>query len=72
VLEAAKEAQPALVTKTSLMLGLGETDEEIMQTMKGGTGMDHGEGARCMCALLTAAAPTTDEKQSCARLGWTA
>jgi len=31
----AKEAQPSLVTKTSLMLGLGETDEEIMQTMKG-------------------------------------
>ena len=30
-----KESGPAeLLTKTSLMLGLGETDEEIVQTMK--------------------------------------
>ncbi|KAK0416053.1 hypothetical protein QR680_012268 [Steinernema hermaphroditum] len=33
-LEFAKKTRPSLVTKTSLMLGLGETDEEIMQTMK--------------------------------------
>eukprot|EP00730_Choanoeca_flexa_P015649 TRINITY_DN7232_c0_g1_i2.p1 TRINITY_DN7232_c0_g1~~TRINITY_DN7232_c0_g1_i2.p1 ORF type:complete len:382 (+),score=102.71 TRINITY_DN7232_c0_g1_i2:29-1147(+) len=34
VLEMAKEAKPELITKTSLMLGLGETDEEVEQTMK--------------------------------------
>eukprot|EP00526_Cylindrotheca_closterium_P010622 CAMPEP_0113641000 /NCGR_PEP_ID=MMETSP0017_2-20120614/21524_1 /TAXON_ID=2856 /ORGANISM="Cylindrotheca closterium" /LENGTH=393 /DNA_ID=CAMNT_0000552321 /DNA_START=116 /DNA_END=1297 /DNA_ORIENTATION=- /assembly_acc=CAM_ASM_000147 len=32
-LEHAKKAQPGLYTKTSLMLGLGETDEEVIQTM---------------------------------------
>lgn len=30
----AKAVQPGLYTKTSLMLGLGETDEEVLQTMK--------------------------------------
>ncbi len=33
VLEHAKEFKPSVLTKTSLMLGLGETDEEIAQTM---------------------------------------
>ncbi|CAB9503697.1 Lipoyl synthase, mitochondrial [Seminavis robusta] len=33
-LEHAKKAHPQLYTKTSLMLGLGETDEEVIQTMK--------------------------------------
>lgn len=33
-LEHAKRAQPDLYTKTSIMLGLGETDEEVIQTMK--------------------------------------
>jgi lipoyl synthase len=33
VLEHAKTYRPAVLTKTSLMLGLGETDEEIRQTM---------------------------------------
>ena len=33
-LERAKRCQPGLYTKTSLMLGLGETDEEVIQTMK--------------------------------------
>jgi len=33
VLTMAKEATPGLVTKTSLMLGLGETDEEVEATM---------------------------------------
>jgi lipoic acid synthetase len=33
VLEHAKKYRPAVLTKTSLMLGLGETDQEIMQTM---------------------------------------
>mgnify|MGYP005855767703 CR=1 FL=1 len=32
-LEHAKKAKPGLYTKTSLMLGLGETDEEVIQTM---------------------------------------
>ncbi|CAH0663410.1 unnamed protein product [Chilo suppressalis] len=34
VLETAKEFNPELVTKTSIMLGLGETDEQVQQTMK--------------------------------------
>ena len=33
-LEHAKKVNPDLYTKTSLMLGLGETDEEVIQTMK--------------------------------------
>lgn len=34
VLAHAKQHRPAVLTKTSLMLGLGETDAEIMQTME--------------------------------------
>lgn len=33
VLEHAKKHRPDVLTKTSIMLGLGETDEEILQTM---------------------------------------
>ncbi len=33
LLKYAKEYKPNVITKTSLMLGLGETDEEIQQTM---------------------------------------
>lgn len=33
-LEHAKKAQPGLYTKTSIMLGLGETKKEVLQTMK--------------------------------------
>jgi lipoyl synthase len=31
VLQAAKRANPRVYTKTSLMLGLGETDEEVLE-----------------------------------------
>ncbi|XP_076645421.1 lipoyl synthase, mitochondrial isoform X2 [Halictus rubicundus] len=34
VLKTAKNLNPRLITKSSIMLGLGETDEEIEQTMK--------------------------------------
>ncbi|CUM54279.1 Lipoyl synthase, mitochondrial [Debaryomyces fabryi] len=34
ILKKAKETKPSLVTKTSIMLGFGETDEQIMQTLK--------------------------------------
>jgi lipoyl synthase len=34
VLEAAKSYRPAVLTKTSLMLGLGETDDEIRKTLR--------------------------------------
>lgn len=34
VLEHAKKVKPSLVTKTSMMLGLGETDEEVMHALK--------------------------------------
>lgn len=33
ILEKAKKTKPSLVTKTSLMLGFGETDEQILQTL---------------------------------------
>jgi lipoic acid synthetase len=33
-LEHAKKVKPGLYTKTSIMLGLGETDDEVIQTMK--------------------------------------
>lgn len=35
MLKAAKDENPNLITKSSIMLGLGETDDEVMQTMKG-------------------------------------
>ncbi|KAF2359708.1 Lipoyl synthase [Trinorchestia longiramus] len=34
VLEEAKKHKPELVTKTSIMLGFGERDDEVLQTMK--------------------------------------
>ncbi|RLV85697.1 Lipoyl synthase mitochondrial [Meyerozyma sp. JA9] len=34
ILQRAKETKPSLVTKTSMMLGFGETDEQIMQTLR--------------------------------------
>lgn len=34
VLAHAKEAKPGLVTKTSIMLGLGETDADIEETLR--------------------------------------
>lgn len=34
VLQSIKEMNPNMVTKTSIMLGLGETDEQVEQTMK--------------------------------------
>ena len=35
VLKHVKRIQPNMVTKSSLMLGLGETDDEVLQAMKG-------------------------------------
>lgn len=34
VLQRAKQTVPTLITKTSLMLGLGETDEQVRQTLR--------------------------------------
>jgi lipoic acid synthetase len=34
VLKYAKDAIPGMVTKSSIMLGLGESDDEIMATME--------------------------------------
>ncbi|EXJ95000.1 lipoyl synthase, mitochondrial [Capronia coronata CBS 617.96] len=34
VLKAAKEAKPGLITKTSIMLGLGETEEQVWAAMR--------------------------------------
>ena len=34
VLKHAKESKPSLITKTSMMLGLGETDDEVLEAMK--------------------------------------
>lgn len=35
VLQAAKDAKPGLITKTSVMLGLGETEEQLWHALKG-------------------------------------
>lgn len=35
VLQRAKLVKPSLITKTSMMLGLGETDEEVLDTLTG-------------------------------------
>jgi lipoic acid synthetase len=35
VLEHAKKYKPSLITKTSIMLGMGETDDQVMRTMEG-------------------------------------
>jgi lipoic acid synthetase len=35
VLRSAKEARPELITKTSMMLGLGETDEDLWHALRG-------------------------------------
>ena len=35
VLRHVKRIEPHMVTKSSLMLGLGETDEEVIQALKG-------------------------------------
>lgn len=35
VLAEAKKIKPDLITKSSIMLGLGETDEQVLQTMTG-------------------------------------
>lgn len=36
VLEEAKRVKPELITKTSLMLGLGESEEEVIDALRGG------------------------------------
>ena len=33
----AKRARPSIITKSSIMLGLGETDSEVLQAMRGAT-----------------------------------
>lgn len=35
VLKHAKTVNPTVLTKTSIMLGLGETDQQILSTMTG-------------------------------------
>ena len=38
VLRHVKRVVPNMVTKSSLMLGMGETDDEVLQAMKGMNG----------------------------------
>lgn len=35
VLEHAKTVKPSVITKSSIMLGMGETDQQVLQTLKG-------------------------------------
>ena len=35
VLEHAKQVKPDLITKSSIMLGVGETDTQVLQTLEG-------------------------------------
>lgn len=41
VLKTAKESKPSLITKTSIMLGLGETEEQLWATLKGRLSYTH-------------------------------
>ena len=38
VLEHAKKVKPGLVTKSSIMLGCGEEDQDVLQALKGESG----------------------------------
>ena len=35
VLEHVKTVKPTLITKSSIMLGVGESDQQVLQTLKG-------------------------------------
>jgi len=41
VLKTAKESKESLITKTSIMLGLGETEEQLWATLKGMSSYTH-------------------------------
>lgn len=41
VLKHAKKVQPGVISKTSIMLGLGETDEQVYATMKRELGLKY-------------------------------
>lgn len=47
VLKKAKESKEGLITKTSIMLGLGETDEQLMAALKGGCPSFQTTSTRC-------------------------
>lgn len=49
VLQHAKTIIPGLVTKSSIMLGMGETDVEVLQTLKGSCSIVY--GVYLMCSL---------------------
>lgn len=59
VLRVAKEAKEGLITKTSLMLGVGETDEEIMQTLKGAFSTLFASEPYTHTLIMQTCAPTT-------------
>ncbi|XP_072563776.1 lipoyl synthase, mitochondrial isoform X2 [Paramormyrops kingsleyae] len=48
VLRHAKAVKPSLVTKTSIMLGLGETDDQIQATMSGNSTQSINSTRRCL------------------------
>jgi lipoic acid synthetase len=56
VLRTAKETRPEIITKTSIMLGLGETDDQVWHALRGKLGK-----------RLTTCASTDMQKQNSAR-----
>ena len=73
VLRVAKAAKDGLITKTSIMLGVGETDEEVMQTLRGESAERERANwhvADCFLPLQTCATTTSTSSPSvstCAR-----
>ena len=57
VLEHAKKCNPNLVTKTSIMLGMGETDEQVLRVLEGKivcNSLAHfGYRVCCVCGVLS-------------------
>lgn len=65
VLRVAKAAKDGLITKTSIMLGVGETDEEVMQTLRGeSVQCERAEWQFTDCALRSQTCVTTTSTSS--------
>lgn len=52
VLEHAKTVKPSVITKSSIMLGVGETDQQVLQTMKGITRYSNTCTSKCYQLII--------------------
>jgi lipoate synthase len=71
VLQAAKRANPAVFTKTSLMLGLGETDEEVLQVRAFFKWVPNHSNRKAFLRLTKYHAPPKNKNRPCATCGRT-